>query len=235
MDIDSLGEGKVEILYDHGLVKNAADLYSLQYDEILGLEKVIPAEGDKKERKLSLKEKSSRNIMDGIMASREIPFERVLFALGIRYVGETVARTLARYFKSIEALAASDLDTMKGIHEIGERIAVSVTTYFENNENLKLIQKLKDAGVQLSLQESDAAFPQILLGKSFVVSGTYEGYSRDQIKKMIEQFGGKNVSALSAKTHYLIAGANAGPSKLVKAEKQGITVINLKEFLEMLA
>ena len=234
MDIDSLGEGKVEILYDHGFLRDIADLYKLRYEEILGLEKVYPAGEDKKERKVSFKEKTCRNIIDGIQASLEVPFERVVYALGIRYVGETVAKILARHFRSIDAMASADIETLTNIHEIGERIAASVMDYFRAPTNLQLLAKLKDAGIQMNIPDTEHHNPQKLAGKSFVVSGTFEGYSRDEVKRMIEQYGGKNISSLSAKTDYLLAGANAGPSKLQKAKTFGITLLGMDELLKMI-
>lgn len=234
MDIDSLGEGKVEILYEHGLLKDAADLYRLCYDDILDLEKVYPADEDKKERKVSFKEKSSENIIDGIKASLLVPFERVLFALGIRHVGETVALTLARHFGSIHALAAAEQETLTDIHEIGERIAESVISYFCDPVNQKLVARLEAAGVQMEIKDHGTERLQTLQGKSFVVSGTFEGYSRDEVKKMIDKHGGKNISSLSSKTDYIIIGENAGPSKLQKAEKLKIPVIRIQDFISML-
>ncbi len=234
MDIDSLGEGKVEILFEHGLLKDAADLYRLSYDDILGLEKVYPADEEKKERKVSFKEKSSKNIIDGIKASLNVPFERVLFALGIRHVGETVAQTLARHFGSIHALAAAEQETLTDIHEIGERIAESVISYFGNPVNQKLVAQLEASGVQMEIKDHDTERLQTLQGKSFVISGTFEGYSRDEVKKMIDKHGGKNISSLSSKTDYLIIGENAGPSKLQKAEKLKISAIRIQDFIQML-
>jgi len=234
MDIDSLGEGKVDILYEHGLIRNSADLYWLKYEDLLGLEKVYAADDGKKERKVSFKEKTSRNIIDGIRDSLNVPFERVLFALGIRYVGETVAKTLARQFKSIDALAASDEESLISIHEIGGRIASSVLEYFNDNTKLELVDRLKSAGLQMELSEEESSSGDTLKGKSFVVSGTFEGYSRDGIKETVERNGGKITSSLSKNTDYIIAGDKAGPSKLQKAESLGVKIISLEQFLHML-
>ncbi|MCK5078546.1 MAG: NAD-dependent DNA ligase LigA, partial [Bacteroidales bacterium] len=234
MDIDSLGEGKVEILYENGIIRSVADLYKLKYEDILGLEKVYPAEDDKKERKVSFKDKTTENIINGIRASLIVPFERVLFALGIRHVGETVAKILARHFKSIDAVAAANMDALIDIHEIGEKIARSVVDYFSNTENRELINLLKEAGLQMNIPENESNAPQLLDGKTFVVSGTFDDHSRDDIKEMIEHYGGKSTTSLSAKTDYLLAGANAGPSKLEKAEKSGIEILDLPQFLELL-
>ncbi len=234
MDIDSLGEGKVEILYDQGLLHDIADLYRLRYEDILGIEKVYPADEDKKERKVSFKDKTSSNIIEGIQASLGIPFERVLFALGIRYVGETVAKTLARQFKTMNALAAADAESLKDIHEIGERITASVLSYFSKPGNISLIEKLKVAGLQMEVSDTKRHLPQKLAGMSFVISGSFDTHSRDEIKDLIVQYGGKNSSALSKKTNFLIAGAKAGPSKLEKAEKFGVSVISISELIGMI-
>jgi DNA ligase (NAD+) len=234
MDIDSLGEGKIEILFDHGLIQNVADLYSLKYENIFGLEKVFPAEDGKKARVVKFQKKTCENIINGIHASLQIPFERVLFALGIRHVGETVAKTLAYHFQSIEAVAAAEKDALADIHDIGEKIADSVIQYFNDPANLILIKRLKDAGLKMEIEKTENLMPQSLEGKSFVISGTFEAHSRDEIKGLIELHGGKNTSSLSAKTDYLIAGLNAGPSKLSKAQKMNVTVIDIDAFLGML-
>ncbi len=234
MDIDSLGEGKVEILYENGIISSSADLYKLKYEDILGLKKVYPAEDDKKERKVSFKDKTTENIINGIRASLKVPFERVLFALGIRHVGETVAKILARHFKSIDAVAAANMEVLIDIHEIGEKIARSVVDYFSNPENRELISMLKEAGLRMNIPENESTTPQLLDGKTFVISGTFDDHSRDDIKEMIEHYGGKNTTSLSAKTDYLLAGANAGPSKLEKAGKSGIEILDLPQFLELL-
>jgi len=234
MDIDSLGEGKVEILYDNGLINDVADLYKLNYDDLLGLEKVYVDDESKKERKVSFKEKSSQNIIDGIGDSLNVPFERVLFALGIRYVGETVAKTLTRHYKNIDALASADMESLTAIHEIGERIAASVIDYFNHSSKLELVSRLKTAGLQMKLSDFETYSGESLKGKSFVISGTYEGYTRDEIKENIERNGGKFTSSLSKNTNFLLAGDNAGPSKLEKAASLGITVIDLEKFLKMI-
>jgi DNA ligase (NAD+) len=234
MDIDSLGEGKVEILYDQGLINNIADLYRLKYEDLLGIEKIYPATEDKKERKVSFKEKSSRNIIAGIKASLEIPFERVLFALGIRYVGETVAKTLSKHFGSIDAIVSADKESLMAVHEIGERIAESVVNFFNDPEKLRLVKALKDAGLKMEINKESQAQQMKLEGKSFVISGTFDDHARDELKEMIERFGGKFTSSLSSKTDYLLAGEKAGPSKLEKAEKLGIPLLDIESFLKML-
>jgi len=235
MDIDSLGEGKIDILFENGLLRDPADLYTLKFSDIEGLKKVYPAEGDKKERVVSFKDKTSRNIMDGIRASLEVPFERVLFGLGIRYVGETVAKTLARHFGNIDALLSADQESLISIHEIGVRIAESVTDYFQNPGNLALIDRLKTAGVQMEISADYMVKNPTLEGKSFVISGTFGATSRDELKRLIEKNGGKSISSLSAKTDFLVSGENAGPSKLEKAKKLGIPMISIEELLEMIS
>ncbi|MCD4724034.1 MAG: NAD-dependent DNA ligase LigA [Bacteroidales bacterium] len=234
MDIDSLGEGKIEILFDNGRVKDAADLYDLSYEDLLGLEKMFPAVDGKKQRKVSFQEKTCENIIKGISASLVVPFERVLFALGIRYVGETVAKILAKHFRSMEALAEADTESLAAIHEIGGRIAESVYSYFHDPAKLHLVERLKIAGVHMVLSEETPEHSQLLEGKTFVISGTFSEFSRDEIKQLIEQHGGKNTSSLSSKTDYLIAGANAGPSKLDKADALGINILELEGFMKML-
>ncbi len=234
MDIDSLGEGKVEILYEQGKISSIADLYDLKFEDILGLKKTYPATVERKERTVSFKEKTTENIIKGIEASLEVPFERVLFGLGIRYVGETVARILARHFKTMDALMAAGTEELTGIHEIGERIAGAVQEYFSREEHRELIRRLKAAGLQMEIIEDHIPGKDILGGKSFVVSGVFEGISRDALKQMIAEYGGKNTSSLSAKTDYLLAGDKAGPAKLDKAAKLKIEVISLEEFREMI-
>ncbi len=234
MNIDSLGEGKIEILYDHGLVKNVTDLYDLTYDRIFGLEKVIPAEEGKKEKRISFREKTAENIIRGIEQSKSVPFPRVLYALGIRYVGETVAKKLAARFKNIDNLMAASFDELVATEEIGEKIAESVIRFFQKPEHREMIKRLKAHGVQMQLEEKENAAPALLQGKSFVVSGVFERHSRNEIKELIERYGGKNVSSISSKTDYVLAGANMGPAKKQKAEKLGIPIISEEDFEKMI-
>ncbi len=235
MNIDSLGEGKIEMLYDHGLVKNVADLYDLTYKTILGLEKVIPAEEGKKEKRLSFREKTAENIIKGIKQSKNVPFPRVLYALGIRYVGETVAKKLAAYFKTIDRLIAASYEELVQVEEIGEKIAESVILFFQKPIHRDMVERLRTAGVQMELTEAQPLEPQLLQGKSFVVSGVFERHSRDEIKELIERFGGKNVSSISSKTDYVLAGANMGPAKKAKAESLGVPIISEEEFEAMIS
>ncbi len=234
MDIDSLGEGKVEVLYENGLVTNVADFYKLNETDLLGLEKVLPATEDRKERKVSFREKTVQNFLSGIEASRKVPFPRVLYALGIRYVGETVAKKLASHFRNIDQLQQADFDTLISVNEIGKIIAESILAYFGNEAHLQIIQNLKNAGLQFETLETQTTSQGILAGKTLVVSGVFTHFSRDQIKQVIEQHGGKNVSAVSGSTDLLVAGDNMGPAKRQKAESLGVKIISEDEFLGMI-
>ena len=235
MNIDSLGEGKIEMLYDHGLVKNVADLYDLTYKMILGLEKVIPAVEDKKEKRLSFREKTAENIIKGIDQSKQVPFHRVLYALGIRYVGETVAKKLAAHFKTIDRLMAASLAELIQVEEIGDKIAESVILFFQKSVHREIVERLKTHGIQMEVIETENSTPSLLEGKSFVVSGVFERHSRDEIKELIERYGGKNTGSISSKTDYVLAGDNMGPAKKEKAEKLGISIISEEEFEKMVA
>lgn len=221
MDIEGLGGETVALLYTHGLVKDYADLYELTVDQVIQLERMA--------------QKSSENLVNGIEKSKEIPFERVLFALGIRYVGETVAKKLARHYKSIEALQnASVLDLML-VDEIGERIAQSVIEFFDNANNQRILQRLKEYGIQFAVVEQfNPNATQKLVGKTFVVSGVFEKFNRDELKQSIEDNGGKVGSSISAKTDFVIAGANMGPAKLEKAKQLGVPIISEDEYLTLL-
>ncbi len=234
MNIDSLGEGKIEMLYDHGLVKNVADLYDLTYEMIFGLEKVIPAGEGKKEKRLSFREKTAQNIIQGIEQSRNVAFPRVLYALGIRYVGETVARKLAASFKNIEQIMAASFEELIGVDEIGEKIAESVILFFRKPAHRQIVERLKAKGIQMEIIETENTFPALLEGKSFVVSGVFERHSRNEIKELIERYGGKNVGSISSKTDFVLAGANMGPAKKEKAKSLGIPIISEEDFEEMI-
>lgn len=221
MDIDGLGPETIDLFYRLGMVRTVADLYGLNESEIASLER--------------LGEKSARNIMDAVERSLQVPFERVLFALGIRFVGETVAKKLANSFVSIEALEAATLEDLVGVDEIGPRIAQSVRAYFENEQNQDLIRQLKEAGVQMKISEDRlSGFTDKLDGATIVISGTFTHHSRDEYKQMIERHGGKNTGSVSAKTTYLLAGENMGPAKLEKARKLGIKIISEEDFLQMI-
>lgn len=233
MNIDSLGEGKIEMLFENGLVRNIADLYDLTYEQLFGLEKVIVDNG--KEKKLSFQEKTAKKIIEGIEKSKNIPYQKVLFALGIRYVGETVAKKLAAHFKDIDQLATASSEELIEVDEIGEKIAESVIRWFQKPEHREIIERLRTAGVQLSTQGEDKPENNLLSGKSFVVSGVFNRHSREDIKALIEKYGGKNASSISSKTDYVLAGENMGPAKKQKAESLGIPIISEEDFEEMIA
>lgn len=236
MDIDSLGEGRIEILIKNQLIENYADLYDLNYDNLLGLEKVVKDELTGKEKKISFREKTVNNILNAIKESKKVGFERVLYAIGIRYLGETTAKTLAKYFKSIEALKKASYEELIAVPEIGERIANSILDFFKDQENIQILQKLEKHGIntEMDFSAQDETKNDIFGGKSFVVSGKFVNYSRDGIKDTIEKYGGKNVSSISSKTDYVLAGEDMGPKKRQKAEDLGIAVISEKEFDEMI-
>lgn len=232
MNIDSIGAETVAGLFDKGLIRNYADLYELKSAQLLNLEFEVGEEDEKKKR--SLKEKSVQNILDGIEASKKIPFERVLFAMGIRLVGETVAKKLAQHFQNIENLMQADIERMNSIHEIGDKIAGQVYAFFRDSNNIEIVQKLKQNGLQMAIVEEEGVVRTTkLLGKSFLVSGVFSK-SRDEIKKQIEINGGRNVSAVSAKLDYLLAGEKMGPEKLKKANELNIKIIGEADLEGML-
>jgi DNA ligase (NAD+) len=221
MDIEGLGGETVALLFHAGLIQNYADLYELKKEQIVPLERMA--------------EKSAENLLNGVEKSKMVPFERVLYALGIRYVGETVAKKLAKHYKNIDALANASLMDLILVDEIGDRIAQSVIHYFENQENIAIIERLKEYGLQLEIVESEnQSQSDKLKNQIFVVSGVFETYSRDELKNAIEQNGGKVGSSISAKTNYIVAGANMGPAKLEKASKLGIPIITEYDFNTML-
>jgi DNA ligase (NAD+) len=220
MNIDGLGVETIVQLFKAGLVQNVADLYSLTFDQVVNLDRMA--------------DKSANNLLQSIQASKQIPYERVLFALGIRFVGETVAKKLAAKFSNIDLLAQASFDELVAVDEIGERIAISVQNYFLEEEHKLLIEKLKNAGVQLQGIEKEMLSNKFE-GMNFVVSGVFSTFSRDELKKVIEDNGGKNVSSISAKTTYVVAGENMGPAKLEKATKLGVKILSEGEFVELLS
>lgn len=240
MNIESLGEGKVELLYEEGLVNNVADLYDLTYDKLFGLEKVITIEDEYSlmpvaTRKVSFKEKTAQNILDALEKSKTVPFERVLFALGIKFVGESVAKVLAKALHDIDHIMSASVEEMTEINEIGDKIALSVRTFFDDPRNVAIVKRLKQAGLQFAMAEQAASDKeQVLAGKSFVVSGVFAHYSRDGIKETIEAYGGKNVGSISGKTDYVLAGDKMGPEKRKKAESLGIPIITEADFDAMI-
>ena len=222
MDIEGLGEETIEQLFEAGLIKTIPDLYELTSEQLLPLERMA--------------QKSVDNLLKGLEQSKNVPFERVLFALGIRFVGETVAKKLAKEFKNIEGLQKATFEELIAVDEIGDRIAESLVAYFSDENSLVLLKRLIEKGLQFEVIEvENNNLSDKLEGKAFVISGVFEKHSRDDYKKMIEENGGKNVSSVSSKTNYLLAGDNMGPSKKVKAEKLGITIISEDEFLEMIS
>ncbi len=233
LNLDSLGEGKIEMLYDSGLVRNTADLFDLSYEKLLGLEKTIVGE-DGKNKISSLREKSVENILKALEQAKTVPFERILFALGIRFVGETIAKKLAKHFKNIHTLSKATKDELLNVDEIGEKIADSLLSYFSKQEHLELIERLANKGLQFELHE-DLSMPKstVLDGKIFVVSGVFSK-PREEIKAIIEQHGGKHTSSISSQTSYLLAGDKMGPEKLKKAEKLGIPIISEDDFQTMI-
>jgi DNA ligase (NAD+) len=221
MDIDGIGQETIDLLYNEGLAKNITQLYQLQKEQLLNLERMA--------------DKSAQRILDGLEASKQVPFERVLFALGIRFVGETVAKTLVKKLHTIENIQQQTKEQLVEIDEIGDRIAESVVEWFSNQEHLQFIQHLKEYGLQFSISEDQLeGQTNKLEGLSIVISGTFEQHSRDELKKLIEQNGGKNVGSISKKTSYMLAGSNVGPSKLQKVEKLGIPMISEEDFLKMI-
>lgn len=222
MNIDGLGPETVDTFYRLGLIKDTADLYQLTAEDIKNLDR--------------MGEKSAENIIKGIKASKEVPFERVLFALGIRFVGETVAKKIAKSFNNIEELENADLEKLTSIDEIGEKIAQSILIYFSSPLNVSLIERLKSAGLQLYRKEEDLnEYTDKLAGQSIVISGVFTHHSRDEYKDLIEKNGGKNVGSISTKTSFILAGENMGPSKLEKAHKLGIKIISEDEFLTLIS
>lgn len=220
MNIDSIGPETVDDYFRRGLIRNIADLYTIDVQQING-------DGSR--------EKSARKIVNSIRASLEVPFERVLFALGIRFVGETSAKLLARHFKTLDALMVASIADLMEVEGVGEVIAESVIRYFHNEENLQIIERLRSYGLQMSLNvEQLQGSTDKLAGKSIVISGVFERHSRDEYKALIELNGGKNVGSISSKTSFILAGANMGPSKLQKAEKLGIALVDEEAFLRML-
>jgi len=221
MNIDGLGTETIDQFYREGLIHTIADLYTLKAPDIARLER--------------MGKKSALNIIEGVRASKDVPFERVLYALGIRFVGETTAKTLAKEFRSIDALAKASLDELMQVDEIGARIAESIIRYFADERNREQIERLRDAGVQLEMEELDMSeYTDKLAGKSIVISGVFTHHSRDEYKEIIEKNGGKNVGSISKKTSFILAGDNMGPAKLEKANKLGVSILNEEDFLKLI-
>ena len=219
MDINA-AEATIDLLYREGLVSDPADLYTLDFNRVKNLER--------------FGEKSARNLIQSIESSKSVPFPRLLYALGIRYVGETVAKKLAESFLSMDGLMEADRESLEQVDEIGERIAQSLLSYFNEEVNLQLIQRLKAAGLRMEMENTSGLISDSLAGKSFVISGVFARHSREELKSMIEEHGGKNSGSISARTDFILAGENMGPAKYEKALKLGIDIISEEQFLAML-
>ena len=221
LDIDGLGQETVALLVNSNLINNYADLYELKFDDVVGLERMA--------------EKSANNLIIGIENSKDISFERVLYGLGIRYVGETVAKKLARHFENVDMLIKSNFDELISVDEIGDKIANSILDFFNNEENIGILNKLKSYGLKFEIDEKDKNISSIFSGKSFVISGVFSNYSRSDIKNLIESNGGRVSSSISSKTNYLVAGQNMGPSKKEKAEKLQTQIISEEELINLIS
>tara|TARA_Y100000766_G_scaffold282068_1_gene294664 strand:+ start:305 stop:2296 length:1992 start_codon:yes stop_codon:yes gene_type:complete len=221
MDIDGIGPETIDLLFENQLIASIPDLYDLKKEDLLPFKK----EG----------EKWASNIIEGLEQSKAIPFERLLFALGVRYVGETVSKVLVKEFQHIDHLMMANKERLENVDEIGEKIAESVVLYFQNNENINLIERLKNQGLCFEIGEESKAISSQLSGMSIVISGVFSHFSRDELKKIIEQHGGKNISSISKKTTFVVAGENMGPSKLQKAERLNIPILSENEFIKKIS
>lgn len=219
LNIDGLGSETVDALFAAGLIKNSADLYALTFDQVVELERMA--------------DKSANNLIAGVAASMQVPFERVLFGLGIRFVGETVAKKLAKAFKNIDELAKADFDSLVAVDEIGDKIAMSIQAFFLEDRNNEIVARMKEYGLQMEIVEKEGNSNKFE-GSSFVVSGVFESFSRNELKALIESNGGKNVGSISSKTSFVLAGDKMGPSKLKKANDLGITILSEQDFIQML-
>jgi DNA ligase (NAD+) len=220
MDIDGLGEETVDLLFNKKLIKNISDLYDLRMDQLVPLER--------------MGEKSATNIINSIKKSIDTPYHRVLFALGIRHVGETVAKTIASRFKTIDDLINADVEQLTNVYEIGPKIAASIVAYFSDEDNLEMIKRLKSAGISFSSGSESAPSGNSLQGKTIVISGVFLEHSRDEYKDMIERNGGKNSASVSGNTSFILAGENMGQSKKEKADSLGVAMISESEFLKII-
>lgn len=227
MNIDSLGAERIKILFSAGLIKDFSSFYTLKQEDIIGLGSFD------KENKANIQEKGANNIIQAINKSKEVEFAKVLYALGIRYVGEVTAKRLAQTFKNIDSLIKASKEELMSVEDVGERIANSLLTYFSDQDNLELIAKLKDLGLQFEIKQSEKTSEK-LAGLAFVVSGTFSNFSREELKKIIEENSGKILSGVSSKTDYLICGENTGPQKKKQAEKFGVKMIEEQEFIDKL-
>ena len=220
MDIEGLGGETIELLWENGMLHNIADIYHLDPMLLASLPR--------------LGERSAANILEGVRLSAEVPFERVLFSLGIRYVGETTAKYLASHFRTLDAIANATIEELSEAEEVGSKIAVAIKEYFALEENRKIIETLRSAGLQFEVKDK-VQTSNALEGKSVVISGKFEGRSRDDMKALVEQHGGRNLAAVSANVDFIVAGENMGPAKRQKAEKLGIAILSEAEFLALIS
>ena len=220
MDIEGLGGETIELLWQNGLIRDIADIYSLDPIKLASLPR--------------LGEKSAANILEGVRQSKEVPFERLLFALGIRFVGETTAKYLATHFRALDNIAAATIEELAEAEEVGSKIASAIVEYFADDNNRQIVDRLRDAGLRFVMEEKSLR-SSVLVGKSVVISGKFEGRSRDDMKALVEEHGGKNLAAVSANVDFIVAGENMGPAKRQKAEKLGITILSEAEFMAMIA
>lgn len=240
MNIESLGEGKVEVLFDNHLINNYADLYDLTYDKLYGLEKVVVVQdeyslmNESVTKKVSFKEKTVNNILNSLIKSREVPFAKVLFALGIKEVGEVTAKIIANALGDIDTIMNASVEELCKINSVGVTIAQNIRDFFDNERNIQIINRLRAYGLQFSQDKKATTENQVLSGKTIVVSGVFENFSRDGIKQVIEDLGGKNVASISAKTDFVVAGDKMGPEKKKKAESLGVKILSEAEFMEMI-
>jgi len=240
MNIESLGEGKVEVIFENHLINNYADLYDLTYQQLYGLEK-IETFADESDlfhetvaKKISFKDKTVKNILNSLVKSREVPFARVLYALGIKEVGEATAKTIANTMGSIDNIINASLEELQEIKDVGINTAKNIRDFLDDERNIKIINRLKAFGLQFEQEKTVSSENQILAGKTIVVSGVFTNFSRDEIKQLIEDLGGKNTSSISSKTDFVVAGENMGPEKKKKAESLNVKVLNESEFLELI-
>jgi DNA ligase (NAD+) len=220
MNIEGLGEETIDLLFSKNLVRNFPDLYSLKLEQLVPLER--------------LGEKSAANIIKSIRKSIDTPYNRVLFAIGIRHVGETVAKTIANRFRNIDELMNADVEKLTGVYEIGPKIAASIVSYFSDPDNLDMIRRLKETGIRFSDNSGTTVIGDSLNGKTIVISGVFSVHSRDEYKELIERNGGKNSSSVSRNTSFILAGENMGQSKKEKAEELGVSLISESEFLKII-
>ncbi len=236
MNIESLGEGRIRLLIDNHRIENIADLYDLKFDDLIGLEKTFTDPLTQKTRKVSFREKTVQNILEAIENSRKVPFERVLYAIGIRHLGETTAKKLAAHFENIDNLANASFEDLIAVNDVGEKMAQSILDYFENPKNREILERLKKAGLNFAKEKTEEeSKSQELQDKTLVVSGVFTKYSRDEIKGLIESHGGKVTGSVSSNTDYLVAGENMGPKKRKQAEDLNVTIISEEDLEKMLA